>query len=81
MVIDIKVVKVGKLNVAATQLGGVTVRGRSAGEAADAVRNLLWKLAGQDGDDDATLAVELAVNGVDLQAATSVQAITDGGNA
>lgn len=78
MVIDIKLIKVGKLHLAATQLGGIVVRGRSAAEPADAVRNLCWKLAGQDQDDDAKLAVELAANGVDLQAETNVPAITDG---
>lgn len=78
MVINVKVIPVGKLHVAATNLGGIPVRGRSAGEPADAVRNLFWKLAGQDGDDDAKLAVELAANGIDLQAETSVQAIGDG---
>lgn len=68
MKVDVKVIRLGKLYMAATQLGGITTRGRSAAEPGDAVRNLFWKLSGQDGDDDARVAVELALEGTDMNA-------------
>lgn len=78
MKLEISIITLGKLQVAVTSLGGILVRGRPASDRADAVRNLLWKLAGKDGDDDAQLAVELAVHGTDLSAATTAPALTDG---
>lgn len=78
MKIEISVVKLGKLHLAATVLGGITVRGRSAAEPGDAVRNLLWKLAGQDNDDDARVAVELALEGTDLGAEMARPQLGDG---
>lgn len=66
--VDVSVLKLGKLYMAATTLGGVKVYGRTAEEPGDAVRNLFWKLAGQDASDDAKIAVELAVTGTDLNA-------------
>lgn len=68
MQVDVKVIQLGKLHVAATNLGGFVIRGRSAAEPADAMRNLFWKLAGQDGDDDSKLAVEFAAQGTSLTA-------------
>lgn len=77
MEIQIAIVKLGKLYLAATILGSITVRGRAADDEAGAVRNLFYRLAGVDGDDDARIAVELAVAGVDLTTATR-QALGDG---
>jgi hypothetical protein len=71
--VKINVIKLGKLYMGVTQLGGVTLRGRTAAEPGDAVRNLFWKLAGQDrDDDDAKVAVELAVAGTDLNAQLAI---------
>ncbi|HKW92987.1 MAG TPA: hypothetical protein VJX92_13900 [Methylomirabilota bacterium] len=78
MNIEIRLVKLGKLHMAATVLGGVQVRGRSAGEPGDAVRNLFWKLAGKDGDDDAQVAVELALENIDLNAEMQRPQLTAG---
>lgn len=78
MKLEIRIVKLGKLFLAATVLGGITIRGQSASEQGDAVRNLLWKLAGRDGDDDARVAVELALEGTDLSAEMERPLLTDG---
>lgn len=78
MNIEIRVIKLGKLFLAVTVLGGITIRGQSASETGDAVRNLLWKLAGRDGEDDARVAVELALEGTDLSAEMERPQLGDG---
>lgn len=80
MKIDIHIIPLahGKIHLAATTLGGITIRGLSAPEPGDAVRNLLWKLSGKDGDDDARIAVELALADTDLSTALSRPELGDG---
>lgn len=78
MHIEIKIIALGKLWMAATTLGGIQVRGRSAIEKSDAVRNLLWKLAGRDDDDDAKVALELELEGIDLTALPTQPQLGDG---
>lgn len=78
MKLEIRIVKLRKLYLAATELGGIRIRGQSAEEPGDAVRNLLWKLAGRDGDDDARVAVELALEGTDLNAEMERPQLGDG---
>lgn len=73
MIFNIRVTKIGKLHLAVTQIGGITLRGKPADDATDAVRNLLWRLSRTE-DDDATVALSLAVEG------TNLQALTDGSN-
>lgn len=71
MTITIRTAKVGEGHVAVTQLGGILVRGkRATGSSAEAVavRNLLWKLAGEGGDDESLLALELELAGTNLEA-------------
>lgn len=78
MDINVRILKLGKLYLAATTLGGITIRGQSASEPGDAARNLFWKLAGRDGDDDAQVAVELALEGTDLNAEMERPQLSDG---
>ena len=75
--IDVTVIPVAGRHVAGATVGGFTLRGQAAEKPGDAARNLLWKLAGRDQDDDAIFAVDLAVEGTTLESALQ---LTDGGS-
>lgn len=47
-------------------LAGIPVRGRSAPDPVRAMQNLLWQFSGPAGDDNASMALEMAMVGVDL---------------
>jgi hypothetical protein len=67
VVVEATVINViGRRHFAVAKLGGITVRGKQADEPGTAVRNLFFKLAGLENDDDALLAVDLAAAGADL---------------
>ena len=66
MNVPVTVMKIGTGYVAATQLGGITVRGPRADSEGTAVQNLMWTLGGQGRDstaDDAIMGIELALAG------------------
>jgi hypothetical protein len=75
--VQVNVFKVADHFVAGTKMAGFTIRGKLAKTEGDAARNLLWKLAGQDNDDDAFLAVDLAAQGTTLD---EQLALSDGGD-
>jgi hypothetical protein len=61
--LNIKIAPLGKdIFMAATNVGGLPVRGRSAKDEATAVRNLFYELQ-NDSNDDVTIAVSLAATG------------------
>lgn len=65
LTVSISVVPVAKRFLALTRLGGITVRGKSADTASDALRNLFYVLASTT-EDDAVLGVELLAAEQDL---------------
>ena len=75
---EIAVVKIGSGYIAGVRLGGQTVRGKRAPDEVQAVRNLCWKLAGEDRDDEAMIALELALEGTTLNRALALAEDNDG---
>lgn len=75
--VEVSVVKIGNGHVAATQLGGITVRGPRASDEAGAVQNLLWTLSGQgrggDANDEALMGIELALAGTSFEREIGMQ--------
>lgn len=62
--INISVVKVGNSALAATEIGGIHVKGSMADDARYAVQSLLAELAKTNGD--AAIGIELALAGTSL---------------
>ena len=80
LTVDVKVLELaGKHHIAVARLGGITLRGRRAEDATGAVRNLFWRMGGTTGgseDDEAILAIDLALEGKQLDA--QLEALGDG---
>lgn len=57
---------VGNQWVGMCTLAGIPIRGRGAADPVRAMQNLLWQFSGAAGDDNATMALEMALAGVDL---------------
>lgn len=66
--IRVHVMKVGGIYVAATQLGGINMRGARASSPPQAVRNLFFAI-GEGSSDDHQIGLELAIEGTTLEAA------------
>jgi len=64
--ISVHVMKVGGIYVAATQLGGINLRGARASSPAGAVRNLFFAI-GEGSSDDHQIGLELALEGTTLK--------------
>jgi hypothetical protein len=69
LTVSVSIISIASKYMAATQLGGFTIRGRSAATEVLAVRNLFFVLAGETDNDDTNLAVELALSGTTLDMA------------
>lgn len=74
LTIEVRVVQVGGSFIAATTMAGVQVRGRRCDDALDAVQSLLSAL-GSPSNDDAVLALELALSGQSIASAFGTPAI------
>lgn len=70
--IEVDVIKVGTGYIAATLLGGINVRGKRADSARLAVANLFYALQ-SDSNDDASIALDLALEGVTLGEALAIE--------
>lgn len=69
--IEIKLIKIGSGFIAATSLAGITIRGPRRTDSLSAVRSLLYSMQSDD-NDDASIALDLALEGTTFDAAAEL---------